>query len=65
MQQVLYVLEANRIKAVGPKPFIILPCAIFLCKLYRVFQVKLDETKQLFQTEKNQWGSKTGFVHVL
>ena len=25
---------------------------------YRVIQGKLDETKQLFQTENNQWGSK-------
>ena len=33
--------------------------------LYRVIQVKLDVTKQLFQTENNQWGSKMGFVHVL
>ena len=32
---------------------------------YRVIQVKLDVTKQLFQTENNQWGSKMGFVHVL
>ena len=26
---------------------------------YRVIQDKLDETKQLFQTENNQWSSKT------
>ena len=26
---------------------------------YRVIQVNLDETKQLFQTENNPWGSKT------
>ena len=32
---------------------------------YRGIQVKLDETKQLFQIENNQWGSKTGFVHFL
>ena len=32
---------------------------------YRVIQDILDETKQLFETENNQWGSKTGFVHVL
>ena len=41
MQQVLYVLEANRIKAVGPKPFIILPCAIFVCKYFNFEMQKI------------------------
>ena len=31
---------------------------IIYIKRYRVSQVKLDETKQLFQTENNPWGQK-------
>ena len=38
---------------------------LYFSHYYRVIQVKLDVTKQLFQTENNQWGSKMGFVHVL
>ena len=33
--------------------------------IYRIIRDKLDKTKQLFQTENNQWGSKMWFVHDL